>query len=207
MPPRRFHHPVRIILVAAIAAPLFAAPIVEARQDPVPLDERVADRGPLSMSLREVSLDLRLPSSFDRIYRLPGATDRYMRIDGALHAVFPRSEYVRITSRRASVVLPSIPAGTVFYIGAPPPADGIYSAPGPATPDPRAEAADVSSAMLPAGPPSVYATRLHAVPGRFEGPAPRIEMTAAPATIVTDAEYRAERLRVLMRQAAGASGG
>ncbi|MBY0311055.1 MAG: hypothetical protein K2W85_03200 [Phycisphaerales bacterium] len=97
------------------------------------IDAGRADRGPLATSARRVPIDLRVPLSFDRVYRVPGSTtgvqvpgaaageELYARISGGLTAVFPRSDYV--STKRGPAAL--IPPGTIFYIGAlPKPAPG-----------------------------------------------------------------------------------
>lgn len=97
------------------------------------IDAGRADRGPLATSARRVPIDLRVPLSFDRVYRVPGSTtgvqvpgaaageELYARISGGLTAVFPRSEYVATKRGTAAI----IPPGTIFYIGAlPKPAPG-----------------------------------------------------------------------------------
>ena len=84
--------------------------------EPQQVDQRVADVSPLSLSLREVEVNLRQPDNFEELFEIPGLGDlpsRYMRSAGALHAVFDRSVY------RADGAA-EIPANTMFYIGAPP---------------------------------------------------------------------------------------
>jgi len=94
----------------------------------IPLDQGVADRGALSISLRSFSVDLAVPNDFRQLYGLPGrdpADGRYYRTQGALHAVFPESAYMHRDGR----TLPLVPAGTVFHIG--PPEELLGAAPAP----------------------------------------------------------------------------
>ena len=102
-------------LATAWCVVLLLTGTVGGQQELKPLDASVADRGPLALSLRNISLDLRQPTTFDRVYRAPGGDGKLMRANGALYAVFPRSVY----RRTRSGTVPVIPDGTVFYIGAP----------------------------------------------------------------------------------------
>lgn len=81
-----------------------------------PIDQRVEDVGLLNESLRVVSDGLDQGNSFDYVYRLPTSGD-FMRVQGAIHAVFPQSSY---SFTRNGGINTNIPAGTQFYIGAPP---------------------------------------------------------------------------------------
>lgn len=81
-----------------------------------PIDQTIADINPLSVSLRDMHVDLRMPIGFQNVYAVPGQSTMLMRSSGALHAVFPHSAYA--PSRNGVRAL--IPAGTVFYIGLPP---------------------------------------------------------------------------------------
>ncbi len=81
----------------------------------VPVDQGVADRGPLSASHRTTPLDLRKPTNFDRVYE---GVDQdgsriFLRIDGAIVATFSASVY----EASSWGMVPVIPAGTVFHIG------------------------------------------------------------------------------------------
>jgi hypothetical protein len=103
-----------------------------------PIEAGVGDVGPGSTSLRIIERGLDLPSGFARVYRSP-IDGHLMRVDGALHAVFPRSRYT--PSQNGDV--PSVPDGTVFYIGTP---VGPFVAGG----QPSMNAANTSSAAAPA---------------------------------------------------------
>ena len=80
-----------------------------------PVDQRVADHGPLSTSLRWVEYGLREPYSFSELYQLPVGQQNYVRRNAGLWAVFPRSLYV--PGEEGEVA--SVPAGTMYYIGGP----------------------------------------------------------------------------------------
>lgn len=84
--------------------------------EPRLLDQGINDIGPLGTSLRQVPLDLRVPSGFDRVYELPGlpgAEPTFARFDGGVAALFSRSDY----AATANGPLALIPPGTVFVIG------------------------------------------------------------------------------------------
>lgn len=102
-----------------VAVSLVAFVLPAAAQSHVPVEQGVADLGPLSQSLRVEQPDLRAPAGFDQVYRLhsPSGESFYARIGGGVVAVFPRSVYV--PTRRG--LLADIPPGTVFYIGGLPP--------------------------------------------------------------------------------------
>ena len=67
---------------------------------------------------------MRHDSDFDRLYDLGDGSGRFLRRSGALNAVFSQSDYVRRRGRTTATV----PAGTIYYIGVPPPQEG---SPGP----------------------------------------------------------------------------
>jgi|GEM_PF-1631253 len=79
-----------------------------------PVEQGVADTGPLSANRRVVPLDLRVPSGFDRVYKFgQGSSSKFARRSGGITAVFPRSTYIGSTSGLVAL----IPPGTVFYVG------------------------------------------------------------------------------------------
>ncbi|HMN96601.1 MAG TPA: hypothetical protein PKC43_01795 [Phycisphaerales bacterium] len=80
------------------------------------VDDGVADRGPLSLSLRELQVDLSPGSGFRGVYRIESRDDLLMRQSGALVASFSRSTYRRNQEKK---VVSEVPAGTVFSIGFP----------------------------------------------------------------------------------------
>lgn len=102
-----------------------------------PVDQGVADTGPLSANRRVVPLDLRVPAGFDRVYQFgQGRSSKFARVNGGLTAVFPRSTY----NDRGFGTTVEIPPGTVFYVGKLPDAlfgggvGGLGSGPTPTSP-------------------------------------------------------------------------
>lgn len=82
------------------------------------VDQGFEDIDPLGTSLRH--LDSRAvvsqPVDFSDLYEAPDGT--LYRFDGGIGASFEQSDYVLIpVNRYESVVMPAIPAGTVFHIG------------------------------------------------------------------------------------------
>jgi hypothetical protein len=84
------------------------------------VDQGFADVGPLSMSLRQVTLDLRTPDGFRDVYQIPRESRSpyagwFARIqgNGGLVAVFPESEYVAVKKG----VQPQVPLNTRYVIG------------------------------------------------------------------------------------------
>lgn len=110
--------PVRILAASLFLLGVGVTPVV-AQQEPLhglqPVDQQVADHGPLSTSLRWVQYGLREPYSFSELYQLPHGQRDYVRRNAGLWAVFPRSLYV--TGEEG--VVASVPAGTMYYIGGP----------------------------------------------------------------------------------------
>ncbi|MCZ6837009.1 MAG: hypothetical protein O7G85_14630 [Planctomycetota bacterium] len=160
------------------------------------VESNVADTGPLSRSLRDLSIDLRMPTGFDKLYHIQGDREYYMRSSGGLHAVFPRSVYSRSRSRRGNVTRTKIPDGTVFYIGTPPMFEESSRKPEPQERS-RAEdyrASDTVSIRLGVTNSGAGTSRLH--------PTRRRSSTPRQTTICTDTNYRSTRLHMLMRQAA-----
>ncbi len=83
----------------------------------VPVDPNTSDASPLGLSFRQLRLDFRRPTDFDRVYRLTGidGKPKFARISGGLAAVFPRSRYVQINEQGDSVAV--VPADTRWIIG------------------------------------------------------------------------------------------
>ena len=129
MPTGRIHISTSAAVLATLLGVLGFRGVAMGQYDPrtlQPVEQGLADLGPLSISTRMLPLDLRQPQGFERVYRVPGSTrglgalpsgptsdDYYARVNGAITAVFPRSDYV-VTK---SGIHPAIPGGTVFYIG------------------------------------------------------------------------------------------
>lgn len=92
-------------------------------QQPKKVDPGTTDASSAAVSLRRMDVDLRRPTGFENVYLFQGADifgrgqSMFMRIDGGVTAMFPRSVYV--PTRLG--MLPEIPPGTIFYIGALPP--------------------------------------------------------------------------------------
>ncbi|MCA9299717.1 MAG: hypothetical protein KDA28_11655 [Phycisphaerales bacterium] len=94
-------------------------------QDLERIDPGIEDVGVERDGRLFLETDLRLPSSFDTIYRTPeswGVGDQFFRRDGAVTAVFPRSVY-------DGALTPGVPAGTIFHIGSFRPAMPYWRAP------------------------------------------------------------------------------
>jgi len=175
-----------ITLLAAAAAP--AQRIIDR-----PLDEAIEDVHALSTSLRLVEQGLDRGNGFDRVYRVPGETGRLMRVQGGLFAVFPESVYKR---DKKGKVFPQIPGGTIFYLGHLPEPDNEM------TPPPSRGRIVTRIDALRAGP--VPATRVTSARPTGTGHVlRRVPSTYEAAPIVADPVYRAERIRSLMRRAAG----
>lgn len=172
-----------------------------------PIDQTIEDIASLAISLRTVEPGLQQPAGFSEVYRVPGRDDQFMRVQGALHAVFPKSVYAYDKKKG---IYPVVPDGTVFHIGLPPPDPDAR--PQPARPaeafpgriDLRfrpAQALPVAAAV-PLRPYDAMedepnAGRVINVPVRE-----RPMMNRSRLRIVSDREYRTERLHELMIRAA-----
>lgn len=96
------------------------------RQGNVPwrlVDQGWEDIDPLARSLFHARPDLRSATGFGDVFDL--GDGRFARVDGGLVAVFPRSTYVGTLDG----LVPTIPPGTVFYIGTPAPASAEQRGP------------------------------------------------------------------------------
>jgi hypothetical protein len=76
-----------------------------------PVEQGIADRGPLDGGMRSIDSGLQMPSGYRQCFERPGGG--FMRADGGLVATFDQSIYVQ--SRDG--LLPDIPASTTFVIG------------------------------------------------------------------------------------------
>ena len=84
------------------------------------LHEGVEDVGPLGSSFQLQPIDLLSDQGFSRIYHVDDGSGRFQRRNNAITAVFSRSDYFQFTPPGQSpFVGPSIPPGTVWYIGDP----------------------------------------------------------------------------------------
>jgi hypothetical protein len=193
---------------AAITTPLLLAVTAAAQTLPLEaVEQRVTDISELDLSLRQVQTGLLQPNNFKELYRSP-VDDRFARIQGGLYAVFPRSVYAaKKDKQKRIVVYPVVPAGTIFYIGPPPgwtlstALDEVASRqePNPARIEGRLDlriTPGLMGAALTAGPQAQQQEH------RYSG------NNTQPATVprmVLDPEYRAQRVRSLMDDAAQAS--
>ncbi|MEE9129399.1 MAG: hypothetical protein V3T84_05230 [Phycisphaerales bacterium] len=177
-----------------------------------PLDQTVEDTSPLSRSLRHVERGLREPSAFDQVYRVPDRDDLLMRIEGGIYALFPQSIYMQ----GKNGTLPVIPAGTVFHIGYP---DlerfgQVDASTGQVErrvgDDPYGRLnlrVDPRRGRQPGVRRIVLGTSTVPFTGLGRQRPERVPQTARQTigpTIVTDAGYRADRIRDLMQSAARA---
>ena len=186
----------------AVVSLLMLSQAASGQQELNSVEANVGDLGPLSRSLRSLGADLRQPTNFDRVYRVPGQDDRFMRINGGLYAVFERSLYA--PTRDGIVSL--IPGGTVFYIGRP-----------SFLRDVEQESVEEENGMLDkrshsnrldtrTGPRSaesdsaiVLGPLLHRSAGR-DTSAKTLNQKAV-VTIINNPDYRAARIRQLMKEA------
>lgn len=79
----------------------------------IPVDAGFEDRGALSDSLYVEQSNMRQDHAFEKLYKIAGSDDVYVRKSGGLSAVFRTSSYVRTPNGE----IPTVPAGTVYYIG------------------------------------------------------------------------------------------
>ena len=187
-----------------------------------PLDQTVIDRTDISHSLRVMSPRLDRPQAFEDLYRAPDRDDLYMRVDGALHAVFPRSRY----SGTPYGLETEIPDNTVFFLGRP--SREVLGS--HFRERERPWASDARSGMVQRQPERD--SDAEQSPGRQSGREMRVGSSTRPVVasdrpdrrrddagegsephsngrapgpaIVVDAQYRADRMRELMRRAVDA---
>jgi len=76
-----------------------------------PVEQGIADRGPLDGGMRWINLGLQLPSGYRQCFERPGGG--FMRADGGLVATFQQSIYMQ----NKDGLTPDIPASTTFVIG------------------------------------------------------------------------------------------
>ena len=178
-----------------------------------PLDQTVEDTSPLSISLRQIERGLREPSAFDQVYRVPDRDGLLMRIEGGIYALFPQSMY----TQGKNGTLPVIPTGTVFHIGYPdrerfgqvdastgPGEDRVGGDPFDGRLDLRV---DPRRGRQTAVRRTVLGTSTVPFTGLSRQRPERVPQTVRQSlapTIVTDADYRADRIRDLMQSAAKA---
>ncbi|MSQ90893.1 MAG: hypothetical protein EXS01_05810 [Phycisphaerales bacterium] len=115
-----------ILMVFTCTATLSAQTVVPGQRDhstrvvdrssDFPVEPTVADRGPLTMPLREMPLELAEPQGFDRVYAVPGKPGMFYRASGGLYAVFDEAEYSK-NKQQKMIARPG--AGLTYYIGKP----------------------------------------------------------------------------------------
>lgn len=190
-----------------------STPVLGQSGDLKPLDQTVEDTSPLSRSLRHIERGLREPSAFEQVYRISGREDLLVRIEGGIYALFPRSMY----STGENGTVPLIPAGTLFHIGYPDlePFGQVDASTGQGE---RRVGRDPFGARLnlkvdprrgeqTAVRPIVIGTSTVPFTGLGRQRSERVPQTVRQSvspTIVTDASYRADRIRDLMQSAAEA---
>lgn len=174
------------------------------------VDAGVADVDPLQTSLYYTGgqADLRTPLGFDRVF--VGADGRYYRISGSLVAAFDRSQYVP----GPDGLYPEVPAGTIFYTGGLPPeaignGGALESFPTVSgRTSGRVGGAMQASATARAGFASPESITRGAGGIAYESGSETAlrrerEETPREPTIATDEDYRASRIALLIRRAAG----
>lgn len=157
------------------------------------------DVDPLGRSLFNQPLDLRTPTGFEQVYDL--GDGRLARIDGGLFAVFPRSTYTATPTGLS----PSVPPGTIYYIGPPP---GL-AAPNPfriPTPAARTAASTFAADLIPR---TTLARPLRTTPAPITRPTRDNRMAPVPThvpvaparTIFTDDQQRQQIIETLIQRA------
>jgi len=85
-----------------------------------PAEQRVADRGGLSTSPRQMPMELAEPQGFDRLYEVPGKSGMFYRANGALFLVFERGTYAQVQDKQKRIwTIATVPPGGQYYIGKP----------------------------------------------------------------------------------------
>ncbi|MHC4416588.1 MAG: hypothetical protein ACYS0G_15050 [Planctomycetota bacterium] len=186
----------RFALTLLVAAPAAAQ---QTTVDLDPVDQTIEDISVLSMSLREVETGLSQHNDFSRVYRVHGRQDLFMRQQGGLYALFPESVY---GVNKDGQILPLVPDGTVFYIGRPALLD---TEPPPADPSPQGWIQGRIDSRIDAQhePVAPAATSPRGIESPSTRQPVRLRPRATLPAIVSDEDYRMERLHSLMRRAAG----
>jgi hypothetical protein len=102
-----------------LSLPIVLSAATAAVAQPVQIDPGHTDVSPNAISLRHLSVDLRVPAGFDHVYQFSTmdafghSQTMFMRKDGDVTAIFPRSIYIS----GPGGLIPEIPPGTVFHIG------------------------------------------------------------------------------------------
>lgn len=186
-----------LFLIAATS--LAPAAIAQPLPQLDPVDQRISDVSPLGLSLRQMQPTLREPNNLQELYRIHGDDENLVRAQGGLYLVFQRSIY---GADKKGNVYPLVPPNTVFYIG-PPPGWTVSTAVQAVARKEVADAGRIDDRLdLRVAPGLMVDTvtdepTIHRVSAADSRP-----VETAANRIVLDPEYRAERLRTLMRQAA-----
>jgi hypothetical protein len=189
-----------VILLATLATPEPEA-TAQTPSQLVPVDQRIEDVSPLGLSLRQMQPTLRQPNNFQELYRFRGDDENLVRAQGGLYLVFQRSIY---GADKKGKVYPLVPPNTVFYIG-PPPGWMISSAVTAVASSEMADAARIDDRLDLRITPGLVIDTAGGEPVRHHAVASDTRPTPMPGNrIVLDAEYRVDRLRTLMQEAATA---
>lgn len=189
----------------AVGAPIAALAQAPAEVYQRPLDPGFEDVSPLGTSLILQQIDLRAVRTFDDVYRVPGHSGLLMRQSGALSAVFGRSDYIATDEE----VFPSIPAGTIFYIGGAPSMPGAALMPPGSGPGPiGAGATELVTTEVPTFPQGVPVNPALRVRARMaddavelQGDEPGVTTTReARMMTISDEPYRRRRLEAIARR-------
>jgi hypothetical protein len=187
-----------IVLPLSLVAPASAQTLLPGGSEPV--EQSIGDVSPLAVSMRRIEPGLSTGANFDQVFRYG---DGFLRVQGGLYAVFDNSIYLRDQKRKGGMNA-VVPPGTMYYIGAPPD-------PGPRQPPPHPDRVEgrldlkVSTRYTTA----VAVPPLDARAPQRDAPEPAPGALAPPAgpppvpgAIIGDPEYRALRIRMMMRRAA-----
>ncbi len=189
------------LLAVIVLATLPSAATAQTPSPLVPVDQRIEDVSPLGMSLRQMPPTLREPNNFQELYRFRGDDENLVRAQGALYVVFQRSIY---GSDKKGNVYPLFSPNTVFYIG-PPPGWMMSSAVKAVASNEIADAARIDSRLDLRIAPGLVVNTITGESIRHGANASDTQQSASGADrIVLDPQYRANRLRALMREAAEA---
>jgi len=158
-----------------------------------PVDAGTSRSGLMAAPGRAAPTDLRAPSAFDRVYRVMNKgkdSGDFARVQGGIYAVYSGSQSTGTNSNE-------VPAGTVFYIGAP---RSTFHRPAPdpsalqRAPRPRSPAGE----RAPTGAPLSNSAR-----GTVTVPTPirSADVPPVPLTIFTNEVYRARLVSTLLDRA------
>ncbi len=187
------------------------------------IEQTIADVDPLRTSIRNLQTDLRHPTDFRDVFQISGSAreaghwgvanptggDLFARVHGAVTAVFPQSVYV---AAEKGGVIPLVPPGTVFFIGALPwerfGAGQVL--PAPDRVDSRVDMRAGASGNEPQAPLApVVENPMRTVPTMDEAPAqggteerPDRPLPASAPSIMTDERLRRTTVRGLIMKAA-----